>query len=148
MKTILFLLGVLFSFFKKDEGSSSISVKRVSEQLYIMTGKEYGTNIGVIATDKGIVLIDPMPGKLYLGNLAAIISNLYEQPITYLLNSHQHEDHTGGNRYFLEKFAIVTDNTFDDIEQIAVSSHSATDYIFYHKPSNSIFVGDKMLSAI
>lgn len=61
-----------------------------------------------------------------------------------IFNTHMHANHTGGNAYFIAKGAALMKDTvqLSEIVHIAVKSHSALDHIFYHQPSNSIFVGD------
>src|SRR4051812_30465871 len=58
-----------------------------------------GGNVTVAAGDDGIIMVDgqfaPMHDKLKLA-----IASLSPQPIKYLINTHHHGDHTGGNAGF------------------------------------------------
>lgn len=132
---------LLFSF---SAFSSNISVTKVSEHLHILTGKGYGTNIGVLATEAGLVLIDPMPGKDHLVELHEQIQALYQLPVRFILNTHLHSDHSGGNNYFQQQGGELIDRHFalTDFVHLQGHSHSKVDNIYYHKVSNSIFVGD------
>ena len=131
-------------FFSSAAFSSNINVENVFDQVYVLSGKEYGTNIGLIAMENGLILIDPMPGGEHLIELDNIVKSIYDKPIIYILNTHAHSDHTGGNEFFIKQGAKLVESisSSDDFVHIKVKSHSATDNIYYHKISNTIFVGD------
>lgn len=144
MKFILLLVLILSIHVSKADISNSISVKKIANNLHLLKGIEYSTSIGLVSTDDGIVLIDPMPGKTQLNELQRLILEIYGQPVAYILNTHSHEDHSGGNEFFDKqggKF-INSDFTIKGIKKITVNSHTFQDNIYYLKESNSIFVGD------
>lgn len=85
--------------------ANTISVEQVSEQVHLLKGIDYGTNIGLISTSDGLVLIDPMPGDEHLSALDDVIQSLYAKPVKFILNTHEHADHTGGNQYFIQQGA-------------------------------------------
>lgn len=124
--------------------SSHINQERISDNLYILSGKDYGTNIGLISTEEGVVLIDPMPGDKYLAELNNIIQSVYDNTNTFILNTHTHSDHAGGNDFFIKQGGILIDGEFDleGITRIEVKSHSSNDFVYYYEKSNVIFVGD------
>ncbi|BBM01143.1 MBL fold metallo-hydrolase [Microbulbifer sp. GL-2] len=144
MKGFRILISILFLFISSTALSSGVSIQKISEQLHILSGKEYETNIGLIATEDGLVLIDPMPGNNQLSGLNEAIQSIHNEPISFILNTHAHSDHTGGNEYFKKQGGKLIENTFnlDGFTHIKVKSHSEIDNIYYHKESNSIFVGD------
>ena len=144
MKHYQVWLFVVLVFFTSSVLSSNISVHKVSESVHILTGKAYGTNIGVVATEDGLVLIDPMPGETYLTELHNQIKSLYQLPVRFILNTHSHSDHSGGNDYFKQQGGELIDGaiTLTELTYLQVNSHSTVDNIYYHKASNSIFVGD------
>ncbi|MFB2682200.1 MBL fold metallo-hydrolase [Shewanella mangrovisoli] len=93
--------------------ANTISVEQVSEQVHLLKGIDYGTNIGLILTQDGLVLIDPMPGDEHLSALDDAIQSLYAKPVKFILNTHEHADHTGGNQHFIQQGARLapTQNT-------------------------------------
>ncbi|WP_444883373.1 MBL fold metallo-hydrolase [Microbulbifer sp. PSTR4-B] len=144
MKGFIILTSNLFLLTSSIALSSSISVQKVSEHLHILSGKEYGTNIGLISTENGLVLIDPMPGNNQLSALDQEIRSIYDKSISFILNTHAHSDHTGGNAHFEKQGGKLIESSFnlDGLTHIKVKSHTTIDNIYYHKESNSIFVGD------
>lgn len=146
MKIFFLLATALFSTISFATVPGSIDVKKISKGMHVLSGKEYGTNIGVLSTGKSIILIDPMPGadKSLLDDLDKTISDIYKEAPIFILNTHGHEDHTGGNDYFTQKGGQFYKDKLGaiGIEHVVVYSHFSEDNIYYHKKSNSIFVGD------
>lgn len=124
--------------------ATEIDVMKISEQTYVLTSLDYGTNIGVISESGGLTLIDPMPGKGNLNELKKSIESISSKPINYVINTHQHSDHTGGNAYFSKLGAEVLSSPTDnlDIQSYELVSHSSTDVVFFDATSNVIFTGD------
>jgi len=116
----------------------------LSEDAFILNAIGYGTNIGLFKTTDGIVLLDPMPGEKNLDALQAQIQNLAGGSARFILNTHAHGDHSGGNDYFIGKGGLLVTDTapLTELEDLAAKSHSAIDKVFFHKKSNSIWVGD------
>jgi glyoxylase-like metal-dependent hydrolase (beta-lactamase superfamily II) len=71
-----------------------LSVERVKDDLYMISGD--GGNVAVFVTDEGALLVDDMFDRNHADLLAAVAS-ITEQPIKYVLNTHQHDDHAGGD---------------------------------------------------
>ena len=69
-------------------------VEKVAENVYCIFGQ--GGNIGLIVTAKLAVLIDDQFERLVPGLLAAMRS-ITDKPSKYLVNTHGHPDHVGGN---------------------------------------------------
>lgn len=127
-----------------------------ADQAFVLTVPAYGTNIGVFATKQGVVIIDPMPGQPLLPALDKQVRQLTGAPVSIILNTHAHDDHSGGNRYFMQQGAtLLTDASqlsgqkssqisgqISGFVMQVLRSHSQADQVFYHQPSNSIFVGD------
>jgi glyoxylase-like metal-dependent hydrolase (beta-lactamase superfamily II) len=73
----------------------------VSDNLYLLSGG--GGNIFALATDDGVVLVDTMLagwGQPILNAVKAVT----DLPVTTVINTHTHRDHTGSN----SEFAMVT----------------------------------------
>jgi cyclase len=66
----------------------------VGTGIYMLTGQ--GGNIGVSVGSDGVFLIDDQFAPL-TKKITAAIDALSKQPVRFLLNTHWHPDHTGGN---------------------------------------------------
>jgi glyoxylase-like metal-dependent hydrolase (beta-lactamase superfamily II) len=55
-----------------------------------------GGNVAVYVTDEGALLVDDMFYRSY-ADIVAQVASVSSRPIAYVLNTHQHDDHAGGN---------------------------------------------------
>lgn len=158
-KSIAGLVLLLPTLVFAQETAKPFDVAKYSDIAFALVGNDYGTNVGVIAGSKGLLLIDPMPGEDALEELDALIKGISSKPILYVANTHNHQDHSGGNDYFNRKGASIFKlsggkesssstnqnmellNSFG-LEVIEVKSHTSQDNLYYHKESNALFVGD------
>ena len=79
----------------KDEFSDiAINTIKVSDNVHMLTGK--GGNIAVFVGEDGIFMIDDQFAPL-TRKIKAAIKEISDQPIRFVINTHWHFDHTGGN---------------------------------------------------
>ncbi len=81
-----------------------ITANRVADQIYMVTGK--GGNIGLFIGPDGTFLIDDQFAPLTEKILAAIKSVGGEVP-KFVINTHYHGDHTGGNEKLGKQGALI-----------------------------------------
>ena len=72
--------------------------------LFEITGA--GGNTTLAVGSKGLIVVDTQFAPLY-DKLRAKITSLSDKPILYVVNTHYHGDHTGGNALFFEKDQAV-----------------------------------------
>lgn len=77
-----------------DIASAEISWSHVRGPIYVLFGP--GGNIGVYAGASGVYLIDDQFAPL-TDKVIAAIREFSDQPILFVLNTHWHGDHVGGN---------------------------------------------------
>jgi cyclase len=61
--------------------------------------ESFGGNIGVLAGDEGVLLVDAEWPQLH-DKVVAAVSRISQKPIRYLVNTHWHWDHVGGDGLF------------------------------------------------
>jgi len=81
-----------------------IKTNKLSETVYMLEGQ--GGNIGISVGDDGIVMIDSQFAPLTPKILAAIKA-ISDKPIKFLINTHWHHDHVGGNENIKNEGAII-----------------------------------------
>lgn len=86
----------------QDKGP--FTLKKLTDDVYVLYGR--GGNIGLAVTSEGAVVIDDQFADLAPG-IAEQIKSVTSQPIRYLINTHHHFDHTGGNAFFIKMTTIV-----------------------------------------
>jgi glyoxylase-like metal-dependent hydrolase (beta-lactamase superfamily II) len=97
---------------------SATKIEKVKDNLYVITGSSVasrdafsGGNTAVLVTDNGVVVVDtklPGWGQVILDRIKTITS----KPVTTIINTHTHGDHTGSNEFFGTTVeTIVQENT-------------------------------------
>ena len=90
----------------QDQSFDTVQVRstRVADRAYMLAGA--GGNIGVSIGDSGVILVDDQFAPLTPKVLAAVKA-LTPLPVRFVLNTHWHGDHTGGNENMRGAGAIV-----------------------------------------
>jgi cyclase len=87
-----------------DIGSTDIKTVRLQDGLYLFKG--FGGNAVLLVGPDGALLVDDEYAEL-TAKLVAAIAAVTAQPVRYVINTHFHDDHTGGNEYFGRAGAII-----------------------------------------
>jgi cyclase len=87
-----------------DFSKVEIKTTDLGNKTYLLEGQ--GGNITVAVGSDGIILVDSQFAPLH-DKIKAAIAALSSQPIKYLINTHFHGDHTGGNELFAKDGATV-----------------------------------------
>jgi len=119
------LLFLLFSWiaYTQNQGQQApqLTINKVKDDLYNIEGD--GGNVAVLVTGEGVILVDDKFDRDH----DAIVSNIKSvtnQPVKYVLSTHHHADHSGGNAMFLPTAEII-------------STANARTNILEHKQSNA-----------
>jgi glyoxylase-like metal-dependent hydrolase (beta-lactamase superfamily II) len=101
-----------------DKSIAATKIEKVKENLYIITGSGAedtaafsGGNVAVFITDGGVTLVDAkLPG--FGQTIVDRVKSVTSKPITRIINTHTHNDHTGSNEFFGASIeSIVQENT-------------------------------------
>src|SRR5882724_3172301 len=87
-----------------DFSKVEIKTTDLGGNLYMLEGQ--GGNITVAVAKDGIIMVDGEFAPLH-DKIRAAIAAVSNQPIKYLINTHFHPDHTGGNEPFAKDGAKV-----------------------------------------
>src|SRR3954462_12149775 len=88
----------------QDLSQVQIKPTRVTEKFYTLEGS--GGMIGVLFGPDGVFMVDTQFAPLS-DKIAAAIKQLTPQPIRFVVNTHVHGDHTGGNENFGKMGATI-----------------------------------------
>ncbi|MEP7143234.1 MAG: MBL fold metallo-hydrolase [Ferruginibacter sp.] len=84
--------------------STQIKTIKITEKIFMLEGD--GGNIGVLVGKDGIVMIDdqfaPLSEKIKMA-----LKVLSDKPVRFVINTHFHGDHSGGNEIFGGEGAII-----------------------------------------
>jgi glyoxylase-like metal-dependent hydrolase (beta-lactamase superfamily II) len=83
-----------------------IDVQKVKDNYYVLTSSTPGDaasfsggNVGVLITDTGVTLVDTKLAA-WGDTFLARIKSITDKPVTTIINTHTHGDHTGNNERF------------------------------------------------
>ena len=97
---------------------AATKIEKVKDNLYVITGSGVedtdafsGGNVAVFITDAGVTLVDAkLPG--FGPTIVDRVKSVTNKPITRIINTHTHGDHTGSNTFFGGKVEnVVQENT-------------------------------------
>jgi glyoxylase-like metal-dependent hydrolase (beta-lactamase superfamily II) len=104
---------------------AATKIEKVKDNLYVITGSGVadrnafsGGNTAVLVTDTGVVVVDTkLPG--WGPTILERIKSVTNKPVTTLINTHTHGDHTGSNEAFGTSVdSIVQENTKANMERM------------------------------
>src|SRR5450432_2647323 len=86
------------------------TIKKIGEGVYAAVGADSGkagSNAGFVVGSTGVVVIDTFEAVGPARDLLAEIRKITNLPIRFVINTHYHLDHTGGNAVFAEAGATI-----------------------------------------
>jgi len=81
-----------------------LTLQKVTDNLYVLLGN--GGNVAFMPTSEGVIVVDDKFAA-DAPEIAAKVKSVTDKPIRYVLNTHQHGDHTGGNEALLAARAEI-----------------------------------------
>jgi len=145
-----------------QSSSDEALFSKVSDNLAVINVN--GTNVGVLSSDKGLLLIDPAIREEDKQDFLEQIRSFSDRQLKYVVNTHGDIDHGRGNKIFTTLGASVlssgsaryspvyTELTFDagllldlgshQLKAASVKSHTQDDWVIHIPEENTIFTGD------
>jgi cyclase len=80
---------------------AQLRVLRVAEGVFVLNNEIAPGNATAVVTGAGVILIDDKFAVDH-DNVVATLKTVTDQPIRYVVNTHHHADHTGGNARLLQ----------------------------------------------
>lgn len=111
---VLFLLACTTNLYgqTKSSGLFAVKLKQVKENVYIAYRPEplryfVEGNVTIIINEQDVVVVDAGGAPLAARNTIAEIRKLTSKPVRYVINTHDHVDHTLGNQEYAKTFPGV-----------------------------------------
>ena len=107
-KFLLLTVSLLFAISAHAQTTdwSKVEVKatKVAGNIYMLQGA--GGNIGVSVGDDGILIVDDQYAPL-ADKIKAALKGIADKKLRFILNTHWHQDHTGGNEVFGPEAPVI-----------------------------------------
>lgn len=97
-------LGGLWVGLTQQPPPQALTIEKIADDLHVIVGS--GGNVAVLTTSEGVILVDDK-FEQNVPEILAKVKSVSDKPIRYILNTHQHGDHTGGNQKLMENADII-----------------------------------------
>ncbi|WP_299155450.1 MBL fold metallo-hydrolase [uncultured Christiangramia sp.] len=134
--SIVFAFACSFSSFAfQNMEQVEIKTQQITKEVYLLQGA--GGNIGILTGPDGVFMIDDQFAALS-DKLIAAIATISEQPVRFLVNTHHHGDHTGGNENFDDQGALILahENVRERLKEKATDSTAGIPVITFNDQLN------------
>jgi glyoxylase-like metal-dependent hydrolase (beta-lactamase superfamily II) len=89
---------------QQDFSKVTVTAQKVAGNVYMLQGS--GGNIGVSVGNDGIAIVDDQYAPL-ADKIRAALKGIADKPVRFVVNTHFHGDHAGGNEAFSRDATIV-----------------------------------------
>jgi cyclase len=100
----------LLTAFGASQENPDFTIKKVGDGVYAAIGSDTGkagSNAGFVIGTNGVLVVDTFEDVVPAQSLLTEIQKLTKLPIRYVVNTHYHLDHTGGNAVFQKAGATI-----------------------------------------
>jgi cyclase len=134
--------------YTQNPPAQPLTYKQLKEDLWVIEGTSNGAsdagNIAVLVTSEGVILVDDRFAPDYAEVMAAV-RKITPLSVKYVVNTHHHGDHTGGNAQMLTSVEVVIQNNAR--RHMVATAMPGLPRISFSKEA-SVFLGGKEVRAI
>ena len=143
--TASFLLLAWFAYTQTQP--PQLTINKVKDGLFEIEGD--GGNVAVLVTNEGVILVDDKFEQDH-DAIVANVKSVTSLPIKYIVTTHHHSDHSGGNGKFIATAQIVSTanarlNIVEHKQSNAAANMVPAQLVFTHEMS--IFLGGQEVRA-
>jgi glyoxylase-like metal-dependent hydrolase (beta-lactamase superfamily II) len=102
---------------------SELELIKLKDDLYVIHGAYVPGNVTALITNEGVILVDD-DFEVDHDNLMKKLREVTQQPVKYVINSHYHGDHSGGNAKLQADGTIAVGTWMNRTESISDASSS------------------------
>jgi glyoxylase-like metal-dependent hydrolase (beta-lactamase superfamily II) len=119
-----------------------VTIRPLKPDLYLIAGT--GGNVAAYVTGEGVILVDDMYERHYT-EIVQQVRTVTQQPIRYVLNTHHHSDHAGGNVGAVADRITVVAHDGVRSNMIRVKQRGLPSITYSHE--TTVHLGDKEVRA-
>jgi glyoxylase-like metal-dependent hydrolase (beta-lactamase superfamily II) len=102
--TAFFLQGAWVVYTQTAKPPGPLRIQKVKDDLFMISGE--GGNVAVYVTSEGVALVDDMFDRNH-ADILAQVKSVTDKPLRYVINTHQHDDHAGGDLKMLPIAEVI-----------------------------------------
>jgi cyclase len=108
-------------------------VKTIRDGIYVYTGQPQDSNVTIIRTQEGVVLIDTGQSPADSKTAMDAVKKLTPQPVRFVIHTEPHGDHTVGDFVFSPPAAVIAaKGAGDSMRQANAAANPAGPKVFPH----------------
>ena len=134
--TLVVLGGAAVAIAVGQQPSLPLGMEEVKEGLYVITGS--GGNVAARVTSDSVVLVDDKFERNH-DDITRLVGEVSDRPIAYVIGTHHHGDHMGGNALFATHAEIIA-HANARVHMLADGQPAPPRVVF--RRTTSLFVGN------
>jgi cyclase len=133
----------------QQQAPPALTMEKTKDDLYTIIGD--GGNVAVLVTNEGVLLIDDKFEQDH-DQIVAKVKSVTSQPIKYIISTHYHADHSGGNGKMLQMGGVEIISTANSRKNILdhKQSNAPPNVVparITFTDENSVYIGGKEIRA-
>jgi len=119
---------------------AKLDLIKLQDDLYVIHNEIVPGNVTALITDDGVLLVDDKY-EIDHDNLMAMLKTVTDQPVKYVINTHVHDDHSGGNAKLQGADALVVASDQARVRMVAADRSGLPDVTV--RDSATLYIGGK-----
>jgi cyclase len=120
---------------------SELELIKLQDDLYVIHGAYVPGNVTALITNEGVILVDD-DFEVDHDNLMAKLREVTNQPVKYVINTHYHVDHSGGNAKLQVAGTLAVASAAARARMVAANQSGLVDITV--EPRGSVHLGGKV----
>ena len=119
---------------------AELELIQIRDDMYVISNPEVPGLVTALVTDEGVLLVDDK-FEIDHDNIMRLLRSVTSQPVKYVINTHHHSDHSGGNAKLqaLDAVAIASDQA--RTRMVALNQSGLPDFTVNDRAT--LYVGGK-----
>jgi glyoxylase-like metal-dependent hydrolase (beta-lactamase superfamily II) len=119
---------------------AKLELMKVQDDLYVIHNEYVPGNSTALVTNEGVILVDDK-FEIDVDNIVALLRTVTNQPIKYVINTHYHGDHSGGNAKLKSAGTLAVASAQARARMVAGNQPGQPDITI--EPRGTIYLGGK-----
>lgn len=120
---------------------SELELIKLKDDLYVIHGAYVPGNVTALITNEGVILVDD-DFAVDHDNLMAKLRQVTNQPVKYVINTHYHNDHSGGNAKLKAEGTLAVASVAARKRMVEASPADAVNITV--EPRGAVYLGGKV----